>query len=823
MAPPKDETTSTANKLLALSSDVHALDHGGQVHKAFFIWSDLAPAVKDDPNLMFAKCQVLPGSTATLFKCRQVEPDDDLVFEAKQKNAYNYNSNIDPMSFNDIGLLPHTNIPCVIDFLRHRFYKGQIYTTADPLLVAINPFKDLGNATQKFIEKYRDCTDIDKLPPHVFATAKVALENVHSVKKPQSIIVSGESGAGKTEAVKQIMRYFACPKTSGKGASESRIQTAVMSANPVLEAFGNAKTIRNNNSSRFGRFMQLQVAEEGGIEYGSVRNFLLEKSRVVTQEGAERSYHIFYQLLKGADAKTKASLKLLDLNSYKFINPKCTEVDGMDDVLEYNDVIASFKGMMLDESQIHSVLSMVSGVMLMGNVEMEGISLDGLHNACQLKSASRQTFTDACSLLFLDPAAVEEALTTKTSVIGGETVKGRFQLEEGEVLKQSLSKAVYDQVFNWIVTFLNKSIEPSHGFKSFIGMLDIFGFEVFKNNSLEQLFINITNELLQKTFVDIVFEKETALYRSEGISSATLKWTSNDEVIQTLCARRTSVLSSLEDQCLAPGGTDENFLALCHNSLKTSTKLQKAKVSQNINFIVVHTIGEIQYSAENFLTKNKDLLRPELVEILQVSSNPVTAELFQGVSTEKGKLAKGQLIGSQFLNQLERLMALINSTEPHFIRCVKPNETKKPTDFVSSKILIQLHSLSILEALQLRNLGYSYRRPFEDFLEQFKYIDLGITNDPSLDKNIASQRLLERAGIPQENWAIGKTMVFMKSEGAKLMTRKQRECLAAWAPVVQVLEAMWMKHLLRTEWNANRPYLVRIQAHVRRCAAITSA
>ncbi|CDJ31473.1 LOW QUALITY PROTEIN: uncharacterized protein EMH_0067060 [Eimeria mitis] len=729
----------------------------------FQIWTDLAPAVQQQPNLMFAKCVVQAGSTPEMLQVQQVEP-------------------------------------------------------ADPLVVAINPFKDLGNTTKEWICKYRDTDDYTKLPPHVFYTARVALDNLHGVNKSQTIIVSGESGAGKTEATKQIMRYFAAAKG---GAMDMRIQNAIMAANPVLEAFGNAKTIRNNNSSRFGRFMQLDVAKEGGIRYGSVVAFLLEKSRVLTQDEQERSYHIFYQLCKGADASMRERFHLLSLDQYTYINPKCFDVPGIDDLADYKEVCDAFKSMALTDEQVDSVWSVVAGVLLLGNVQITATKQGGMDDAAAIEGANLQLFKEACGLLFIDPDEVMRELTTKVTYAGGQRVESRWRQEDGDMLKSSLAKAMYDKLFLWIISELNKSIKPPEGFKNFLGMLDIFGFEVFKNNSLEQFFINVTNEMLQKNFVDIVFTREAKLYKEENVSTAELVYTSNADVINRyvinlLTDKKSSILSSLEDQCLAPGGSDEKFVAACKSAFKNSTKFKPAKVSPNINFLVSHTIGDIQYSAEGFLFKNKDVLRAEIMEIVQASTNVVVKDLFAGIVMEKGKIAKGQLIGSQFLKQLEALMELINSTEPHFVRCVKPNDTKKPLDWVQSKVLIQLHALSVLEALQLRQVGFSYRRPFKDFLYQFKFIDLGITESSTLAPRAACEALLEKAKVDKKQFQVGKSMIFLKQEAAKQLTLLQRQCLSAWSPLVAVLEAVYFRLRLRQLLAKKQRYLVRAQAHIRR-------
>lgn len=395
--------------------------------------------------------------------------------------------------------------------------------------MAINPFKNLGNTTDEWVEKYRNVQDLRQLEPHIFYTSRRALDNLYEYKQNQTIIVSGESGAGKTEAIKQMMRFFA---VGSKG--DHSIQDAIMAANPVLEAFGNAKTIRNNNSSRFGRFIKLQVSRDGGIRFGSVLSFLLEKSRILTQDENERSYHIFYQLIKGAPEDMKKKLHILDVKDYKFINPKCIDADGIDDVGDYKLVLKSLEDMKLSQQQIETIFSIVSGVLLMGNVEFTKADLPGFDDAAEISSASKRDFDTACELMFLDKFKVEQALLEKITFAGGSEIKGRWKCEEAKVLAASLSKAIYEKLFEWIINNLNKIIEPEGGFDKFIGMLDIFGFEVFKNNSLEQLFINLTNEMLQSNFVNIVFKREAELYVSEGIPAPVIEYTTNYKVSSTI-------------------------------------------------------------------------------------------------------------------------------------------------------------------------------------------------------------------------------------------------------------------------------------------------
>ena len=647
--PPKAKAkASGVNKaLLKQTSLVEPVDSSGQVYKGMQVWSCDAPLVKTNPDELYAKCVVLPGSTKTTLKLRQLEPEVNESFDSANENCHNVNTGTDALSYPDIGGLPHTNSAAVLDYMRVRFLKGNIYCTADPLLVAINPFKNVGGTTQEDIGHIANLA-VEKCLPHTFTIAKTAAENLINVQKSQTIIVSGESGAGKTEATKLAMRFFAFTKGS---SGDSKIQEAVMGANPVLEAFGNAKTVRNDNSSRFGRFMQLQLGNRGGIMFGIVKGFLLEKSRVVMQENQERSYHIFYQMLKGMDQKEKEKYEIKGIDYYKTINSHCLDVATIDDLQDYKEVRESLNKMKMSSDNQDSMFSILSGVMHLGNVTFRGDEKAEINDETPLKLA--------CRLAFLDFDTIKIRLLIKQSMAGGQVIESTWSQQDALMLLSSLQRAVYDALFQWIMSVLNLIIQNPEGMQVFMGMLDIFGFEVFENNSLEQLFINITNEFLQKNFVDVVFERESALYKKEGISAGDMKWTDNNEVINVLIGKR-GLMTHLEDQCLAPGGNDQKVISAAFQAVGSSGKLVKAKINQAENFIVQHTIGAISYNCVGFLIKNKDVLRAEFLEPLQTSPNAVVAALFKGVVIEKGKLDKGRLIGSQYMQQLHSMIGIIN-------------------------------------------------------------------------------------------------------------------------------------------------------------------
>ena len=517
-----------------------------------------------NPSLLFSLCVIRPGSTREKYVLEQLDPPSREKFEVDPDCVLNANTEEDELAASDIGLLSHKNVACVLSMLKTRYLAGKMYTTADPLLVAINPFQDLGNATKEWMDYYRNAPSLAQTEPHVFRVARAALSNLEDYNRSQTIIVSGESGAGKTEATKQVMRYFA-----GASKGTNRIQEAIMAGNPLLEAFGNAKTIRNNNSSRFGRFMQLSISSDAGIKHGAITNFLLEKVRLVSQEPGERSFHVLYQLLKGADQEMISKYHLRPINQYVFLTARsggCFDIEGIDDRQEFQELRQSFVSMGLPAEDESAVFSILSGVLLIGNTKITAQEKQGVPDAAHATGESLGILKEAASLLFVDAEALAHNILRKQTKVGNQLLEGPRTHREADMMIKSVAKHVYDRLFGWLVQFLNKAIAPPSGFNVFMGMLDIFGFEVFEHNSLEQLLINITNEHLQKHFIDIIFENETKLYKSEGIPTETLVWTDNAEIMDTLCGPRDSVFAIIEDICLGLRATDE--VRLCVHRVK---------------------------------------------------------------------------------------------------------------------------------------------------------------------------------------------------------------------------------------------------------------
>ncbi|XP_075591230.1 myosin-A-like [Dermatophagoides farinae] len=608
------------------------------------------------------------------------------------------------------------------------------------------------------------------------------------------------------------MSFFAC---MADGKKDSSIQEAVIAGNPILEAFGNAKTIRNNNSSRFGRFMQLDVNKTGGILLGKVQCFLLEKSRIVGQSQNERTYHIFYQLLKGATAEQRSKYYLQ--SSYKYIsnNDMESSVPGIDDVKEFGVLKEAFKKMRFTDKEVDEIFKCISSVLLIGEIEIGKHEFNGIPDAARIENSD--VLTKISYLLQLDEKDLKNALLEKVINSPSEQneIHSNYKQSEAIIIRDSFAKALYINIFEWLIKKLNQIICPEKNITKFIAILDIFGFEVFKTNSLEQFFINITNEMLQKNFVDIVFHRESILYKEEGISFSEITWTTNKPIIDLLTAKSLSIISCLEDVCMAPGGDDHRFVHQCNTQLASNSYYSKSKIGGGSNFIVTHTIGDIQYCADNFTSKNRDLLRFEVVSVLKASKSPVVKDAFSTTEVVKGKIGKNQLISSTFLTQLNNLMKIINETEAHFIRCLKPNEIQAPLHYTPSKVLVQLHSLSIFEALQLRNLGYSYRRPFNEFLLQFKYLAISVEAPDLVEPKAIIIAIMQKYKIGKSDYQIGKTMVFVKKSSVKELVVQQREILSAWSSVVVLLESMYKVYQFEEAFKPKIKNLIRLQAHAR--------
>ncbi|CAD7931389.1 unnamed protein product, partial [Amoebophrya sp. A25] len=644
----------------------------------------------------------------------------------------------------DIMKLPFSNDAAVLDCLRNRYQGRDIYSFVKPMVVILNPYQDLKNTGAEFIRKYRFLSSPTapdpEVPPHVFSLCRTAWQAQREQACNISFVISGESGAGKTETTKHIMKYFATETTF-----ETVVQDAIMRANPLLEAFGNAKTERNDNSSRFGRFVELYIGQEqGGIRAGFVQCYLLEKSRVVSASSSERCYHIFYQLLAGLSPEDKALCQVLDgPEQYDTLRKTAIKVANVDDRATFQEeVVPAFYAIGFEEEELPLLWRIISAVMRSGNVRFE----DGKDDGETPPICKNEADLDAiCALLGIDRVVQPTiVIVYSKNVAASQLLQSKYCCRQVVHMMLSVARSVFEQLFIFLYAFivkkLNEKIKPDAATvesQQWVGLLDIFGFEYFEENSLEQFFINFANERLQQFFLQVVFESEMALLKGTGLDVRDMTYSDNQDVLTLIDnGKPPGILQFLEEQCLLSKGTDEGFTNRVNKTFGDHARLIKPKFESKERecFLIVHGSAVVTYSTKGFRSKNMDRLDGSLVALLKSSENKLVVKVFDDVQGggEASSKMKGSLIGSQFSRSMEDLMNKLKQARGHFVRCIKPNivenpsnpRLKKPGLFEAKMVLQQLQSLSILEAVELRRKGYAYRTTFRDFVSEKEYFPL---------------------------------------------------------------------------------------------------
>eukprot|EP01097_Dermamoeba_algensis_P005188 TRINITY_DN3298_c0_g1_i1.p1 TRINITY_DN3298_c0_g1~~TRINITY_DN3298_c0_g1_i1.p1 ORF type:complete len:1335 (+),score=354.39 TRINITY_DN3298_c0_g1_i1:147-4007(+) len=534
-------------------------------------------------------------------------------------------------------------------------------------------------------------------------------------KTNHSVIISGESGAGKTETTKVILQYLA--EVAG---STSGVEQMILSANPILEAFGNSKTLRNNNSSRFGKWVEIHMDNGGRICGAKVVNYLLEKTRVTKQAKDERNYHIFYQLCKGADSTRQKSLSLQTCNQYYFLNQSgCIDLPNVDDAKEFKEVLTAMDTLKFDKSDTEAIMKLVATILLLGNLEFKAVDVNKATGS-QIKNTN--ILDQAAALLGVESKSLAQALTNRKLVIRGQAPMDiPLDPTKASDARDSLSCFLYGNMFNWLVLkineFLSAGIKP--GTTKLIGVLDIFGFEIFEKNSFEQLCINFANEKLQQHFNAQTFKLEEEVYSAEKIKYEHVDFIDNQIVLDLIEKKPKGLLASLDEEIVMPKGTDATWLEKMHMTHKENQRYQKVLKSPNC-LIIKHYAGDVTYDSTGFLDKNKDTMNDDLLIVVRGSKSTFITGLFSGQEGSDSKTKKMSL-GGQFKEQLSALMETLNATEPHYIRCIKPNETKAPVEqyFNGSMCYRQLRYAGVFEAVMIRQKGFPFRYTHEDFLKRF--------------------------------------------------------------------------------------------------------
>ncbi|KAH9729026.1 Myosin-6 [Citrus sinensis] len=696
----------------------------------------------------------------------------------KACDVYPKDAEAPPCGVDDMTKLAYLHEPGVLQNLRSRYDMNEIYTYTGSILIAVNPFRRLPHLYDSHMMAQYKGAAFGELSPHPFAVADAAYRQMINEGISQSILVSGESGAGKTESTKQLMRYLAY--MGGRAAAEGRsVEKKVLESNPVLEAFGNAKTVRNNNSSRFGKFVEIQFDRSGRISGAAIRTYLLERSRVCQVSDPERNYHCFYMLC-AAPPEDIQRFKLGNPRTFHYLNQSnCYELDGVNDSKEYIATRQAMDVVGISSDEQDAIFRVVAAILHLGNVEFaKGKEVD---SSVPKDEKSQFHLKTVAELLMCDAKALEDSLCKREIVTRDETITKWLDPEAAAVSRDALAKIVYSRLFDWLVEKINNSIGQDPNSKSLIGVLDIYGFESFKTNSFEQFCINLTNEKLQQHFNQHVFKMEQEEYSKEAINWSYIEFVDNQDILDLIEKKPGGIIALLDEACMFPRSTHETFAQKLYQTFKNHKRFSKPKLARS-DFTICHYAGDVTYQTELFLDKNKDYVVAEHQALLSASKCSFVSSLFPPLAEESSKTSKFSSIGSRFKQQLQQLLETLSSSEPHYIRCVKPNNLLKPAIFENKNVLQQLRCGGVMEAIRISCAGYPTRKPFDEFVDRFGILASKVL-DGSSDEVTACKRLLEKVGL--EGYQIGKTKVFLRAGQMADLDARRTEVLGRSASIIQ--------------------------------------
>ncbi|XP_036350052.2 unconventional myosin-VI isoform X3 [Ochotona princeps] len=712
------------------------------------------------------------------------------VFPAEEDSKKDVEDNCSLMYLNEATLLHNIKV---------RYSKDRIYTYVANILIAVNPYFDIPKIYSSEAIKSYQGKSLGTMPPHVFAIADKAFRDMKVLKMSQSIIVSGESGAGKTENTKFVLRYL----TESYGTGQD-IDDRIVEANPLLEAFGNAKTVRNNNSSRFGKFVEIHFNEKSSVVGGFVSHYLLEKSRICVQGKEERNYHIFYRLCAGASEDIREKLHLSSPDSFRYLNRGCTryfankETDKqilqnrkspeylkagslkdplLDDHGDFIRMCTAMKKIGLDDEEKLDLFRVVAGVLHLGNIDFE--EAGSTSGGCNLKNKSTQSLEYCAELLGLDQDDLRVSLTTRvmlTTAGGtkGTVIKVPLKVEQANSARDALAKTVYSHLFDHVVNRVNQCF-PFEASSYFIGVLDIAGFEYFEHNSFEQFCINYCNEKLQQFFNERILKEEQELYQKEGLGVNEVHYVDNQDCIDLIEAKLVGILDILDEENRLPQPSDQHFTSAVHQKHKDHFRLtiprkSKLAIHRNIRddegFIIRHFAGAVCYETTQFVEKNNDALHMSLESLICESRDKFIRELFES-STNNNKDTKqkaGKLsfisVGNKFKTQLNLLLDKLRSTGASFIRCIKPNLKMTSHHFEGAQILSQLQCSGMVSVLDLMQGGFPSRASFHELYNMYKkYMPDKLAR---LDPRLFCKALFKALGLNEVDYKFGLTKVFFR-------------------------------------------------------------
>uniref|UniRef100_A0A4W4FMD1 Unconventional myosin-Ib n=1 Tax=Electrophorus electricus TaxID=8005 RepID=A0A4W4FMD1_ELEEL len=724
----------------------------------------------------------------------------------------------------DMVLLEPLSEETFIDNLQKRFSHNEIYTYIGSVVISMNPYRSLPIYTADKVEEYRN-RNFYELSPHIYALSDEAYRSLRDQDKDQCILITGESGAGKTEASKLVMSYVAA--VCGKGHEVNKVKEQLLQSNPVLEAFGNAKTVRNDNSSRFGKYMDIEFDFKGDPLGGVISNYLLEKSRVVKQPRGERNFHIFYQLLSGASEDMLKKLKLgRDFSKYNYLSLDSATVNGLDDAANFRTVRNAMQIVGFLEDEVQSVLELVAAVLKLGNIEFKPESRANGFDESRVKD--KNDLKEMCELLGIEQLVLERAFSFRTVEAKMEKVSTTLNVAQAYYARDALAKNLYSRMFSWLVNRINESIKAkTKARKKVMGVLDIYGFEIFEDNSFEQFIINYCNEKLQQIFIELTLREEQEEYVREGIEWTNIEYFNNAIICELIENNQNGILAMLDEECLRPGTvTDETFLDKL-NTVCAEHQHFESRLSKNSKFLTDHSLphncfriqhyaGKVLYQVEGFVDKNNDLLYRDLSQAMYKANHSLMKLLFPEGNPAKVNLKRPPTAGFQFKASVGTLMRNLQTKNPNYIRCIKPNDKKAAQVFSESLVSHQVRYLGLMENVRVRRAGYAFRQAYEPCLERYKMLCKQTWPHWKDLARKGVEVLLKDLKVPEEEFSYGRSKIFIRNPRTLFfLEERRRQCLEDLATLIQKIYRGWKR---RTHFLLLKKSQVVVAAWYRRYA-----
>ncbi|KAJ3129889.1 Unconventional myosin-Ic [Nowakowskiella sp. JEL0407] len=728
---------------------------------------------------------------------------------------------------NDLVLLQDIGESEIVENFKIRFQNNIIYTFIGNIVVAVNPYKKLDIYDGQWITKYKG-SNIWEQPPHIYSVADSAYRDMKEHNRNQCVIISGESGAGKTEASKVFLRYIAAVSNSSERVD--KVKNQLMNSNPCLEAFGNAKTNRNDNSSRFGKYMDLQFDFRGNPVGGEITTYLLEKSRVVNAASGERSFHIFYQLLRSGDDALLKKLQLdANIENYAYLTKSnCNTVTGIEDKAHFLETKAAFDAIGIDPLTQHFLFEGIAAILHLGNLTF--VKNDNGNSEVENKNA----LSKAASLLGITSTTITECLTNRSikDQASGQkkSITVPLDVEKATYTRDALAKALYGRLFDYLVQKINEKLNHSKdgSKRTLIGVLDIYGFEIMQKNGYEQFVINYCNEKLQQLLIELTLKSEQEEYAREGIEWTEIHYFNNKIICDLIESKKGGIIAHLDEECMRPGEVSDktffekldasaNIAKHPHYQSRVNCKSDKFLLNESA-FRLKHYAGDVNYHVEGFIDRNNDLLFKDVCLAVGQSTKKGFRELFPESDGDNSRSKRPETLATQFRNSMNALIENLMLKNPHYIRCIKPNSEKRSSHFDQSLVTHQCRYLGLLENVRVRRAGFAYRQKYEKFLDRYKVISKetwpNIRDESRAGYQNGTKIVLSECKIDESEFQFGNSKLFIKQPATVFHLERERNKKKNW--LASKIRARYLAFHQRKKFLYTVSLVVHLQACFRR-------